>query len=98
MAKKKLNNRAKIQDIMVVKIQAGIISVGFLALFKLLILITVVGIKVIDAVLITRKVIISFVAVSFLGLYSCILFMAFKPNGVAALPRPRIFIIMEVPI
>ena len=57
----------------------------------LLIDITLVGINVRPLVLRDKNVIILLVAVSFLGFLSCKDFIALRPNGVAALPRPKIF-------
>ena len=75
-------------------ILARTISLGLDEPFNILKDITVVGIIVTDEVFIMRKVIILLVAVSLVLFNSCILFMAFNPNGVAALPSPNIFIII----
>ena len=51
-----------------------------------------------EAVFITKKVIMLLEAVSLYLLICCISLIAFRPKGVAALPRPNIFIIILVPI
>ena len=88
------NITAQILDNIVATIHGKTISVGFVLLYNILRAIIVVGTKVTPAVFITKKVIILLEAVSFLSFNSCKDFIAFKPNGVAADPRPKIFIII----
>ena len=71
---------------------------GLILLCKIRREIIVVGIMVTEAVFITRKVIILREAVSLMGLIVWSSFMAFRPNGVAAFPSPKIFITILVPI
>ena len=78
--------------------QSGTILVGLTELCNTLKLIMVVGIIVTEEVFITKNVIILLEAVSFFLFYSCIDFIAFKPNGVAALPTPSIFKMILVDI
>ena len=58
----------------------------------------VVGMIVTDAVFKTKNVIILLVAVSFSLFSFCISLIVFSPNGVAAFPKPSIFIMMLLPI
>jgi hypothetical protein len=74
--------------------QGNTISVGFTLPYKSLKDIIVVGIIVTPLVFSTKKVIMLRDAVSFLGFISCNDFIAFNPNGVAALPNPAILAIM----
>ena len=78
----------------VVTIVAVIISLAFVDPFNTRRLITVVGIIVTDDVLIIRKVIMLREAtlLSLFNLFNS--FMAFNPNGVAAFPKPNIFIMI----
>ena len=76
----------------------GTIDIGFRLLFIILKLIIVVGIIVTAAVFRMIKVIMLLDAVSFSLFNSCSDFIAFNPNGVAALPTPNIFIIIFIEI
>ena len=79
-------------------IMYGTISIGFILLFRILRLIIVVGIMVMAAVFVIRKVIILRDAVSLFWFKFCSSFIAFSPNGVAAFPTPSIFIIIFIDI
>lgn len=65
------------------------ISVGCVAPSWARYIIMLTGININPEVLITRNIIIGLVAVSFFGFSSCSSFMAFSPNGVAALSNPN---------
>ena len=79
-------------DIIVAKMVAGTISVGFVLPYIILREITVVGIIVKPLVFKIKNVIILLLAVLLFPFNSCKDFIAFKPNGVAALPSPNILI------
>lgn len=77
-------------DIRVANIVDVIIDVGFMLLYSILMDITVVGTSVKPLVFNRRNVIILCDAVSLLSFSSWRDFIAFNPNGVAALPSPKI--------
>ena len=85
-------------DIVVAIIVGPIISVGFLAPAADNMAMVEAGIRVTEDVFMAKKVTIASVAVSFFLLSFCSSSMAFRPKGVAALPKPKIlaeiFIIM----
>ena len=64
------------------------ISVGCAAPICARYIMMLTGINISPEVLMTRNIIMGFVAVSFLGFSSCSSFMAFRPRGVAALSSP----------
>src|ERR1035437_8099132 len=69
--------------------EVPIIAAGFALPNAALTAIALAGIKVNPAVLIARNVHIAFVAVPFSGLSLSSSSIAFKPNGVAAFPKPK---------
>ena len=86
-----IENGMHIKEVIIV---TGIISLAFIELFNNLRLITVVGTMVTEEVFIIRKVIILLEAISLFLFNLCNSLIAFIPNGVAAFPSPRIFIII----
>ena len=84
---------------MIVAIQVGnTIDVGFSEFKEFLIAITVVGINCIEAVFIIINIIIELVNLSFELFSFCIVFIAFRPKGVAAFPKPKILAIIFMEI
>ena len=81
---------ASVAEKVVIKIGINT-SLGLAALNCALYMITVMGIKVRPAAFKTRNIICALLAVSLLGFSSCNSFIAFKPIGVAASPKPNIF-------
>ena len=92
------NNKEKMVDTIVETNVTNTVLVGSVLPYIIRSAIKVVGITVIALVFNAVNVNILLLASSLLLFSSCKLFMAFNPNGVAALPNPNIFAIMLLDI